>query len=56
MGGELNEPRIEGPRGQQTLADLTMTGGVRLDDKSEEMSIKERPLENVVSQMVNLSQ
>ncbi len=33
-----------------------MTGGIRLDDKLEEMSIKERPLENVVSQMVNLPQ
>jgi hypothetical protein len=55
-GGEINEPRMEGPRGQQTLVDLTVTGGARLDDKPEEMSIKGRPLENAVSQMVNLSQ
>jgi hypothetical protein len=35
---------------------LTVTGGARLNDKPEEMSIKGRPLENAVSQMVNLSQ
>uniref|UniRef100_A0A2N9EYW8 Protein kinase domain-containing protein n=1 Tax=Fagus sylvatica TaxID=28930 RepID=A0A2N9EYW8_FAGSY len=52
----LEGEKDRGPTRSTTLADLTMTGGIRLDDKLEEMSIKERPLENVVSQMVNLSQ